>query len=85
MGKESVGEPKLTHPGKPVTLIHSRSSLPPPEPLPEEFKAKALELLEEMGVEVLLNMRVETEADGGGGRRELVLLTAIVLRSSAVL
>lgn len=86
MGAEFAGELKLTHPGKRITLIHSRGSLLWSEPLPEEFKAKALELLEEMGVEVLLNTRVAAEADGGAdGGRKLVLSTGTTLRASAVL
>lgn len=84
-GNGFAGELKLTYPGKVTTLVHSRSSLLSSEPLPEEFKAKALKLLEEIGVEVLFNTRMETEADGGGGRRELVLSTGTVLRASAVL
>lgn len=80
MGTEFAGELKLTHPGKRITLIHSRSHLLSTEPLPEEFKEKALELLIETGVEVLLNTRVLQEASG-----ELQLSTGETIKASAVI
>lgn len=49
---------KLVQPQQKVTLIHSRDKLLSSEPLPDEFKEKALEVLRESGVEVLLSKRV---------------------------
>lgn len=80
MGTEFAGELKLTHPSKRITLIHSRSSLLSSEPLPDEFKTKALEMMEASGIEVLLNTRVKSETDGG-----LVLSTGETITTSAVI
>lgn len=81
VGTEFAGELKLTHPGKQITLIHSHSTLLSSEPLPEEFKTKALEFLEESGVEVLLNTRVNAEVEGG----ELLLSTGATIKTSGVI
>lgn len=62
---------KTVHPKKRVTLVHSHDNLLTSEPLPEDFKEKALELLLDTGVEVIMNRRVVSEealvkADGSG-------------------
>ncbi|KAA8905682.1 oxidoreductase [Sphaerosporella brunnea] len=80
VGTEFAAELKLTQPEKRVILIHSRNVLLSTEPLPDEFKAKALELLEEAGVEVMLNTRVLDESAG-----ELQLSTGATLKASHVL
>jgi hypothetical protein len=41
-----------------VALIHSRPTLLGAEPLPDEFKAKVLELVGQKGVETILGRRV---------------------------
>ena len=51
-------ELKLCHPDKDIKLIHSHSEILNSEPLPAEFKAAALNLLIEQGVEPVLNERV---------------------------
>lgn len=71
MGVEFAAEMKTVHPSKTVILVHSHSNLLTNEPLPEDFKAKALELLVKSGVEVCMSRRVMAEeplvhADGTG-------------------
>ena|ERR1700722_16884678 len=56
---------KVQFPHCNVALIHSRDTLLSSEPLPDEFKAKALDLLLEAGVEVILDQRVLKESDAG--------------------
>ena len=58
VGVEMASELKLCHPDKSIKLVHSHSTILNSEPLPEEFKAKALELLIESGVEPILSERV---------------------------
>jgi hypothetical protein len=47
-----------------VTLIHSRESLLGSEPLPDEFKAKVLELVAQKGVKMILGCRVTSATSG---------------------
>lgn len=58
VGVEMASELKLCHPDKTIKLVHSHSAILNGEPLPEEFKVKALELLIESGVEPVLSERV---------------------------
>ncbi|EQK98411.1 Pyridine nucleotide-disulfide oxidoreductase, NAD-binding domain protein [Ophiocordyceps sinensis CO18] len=58
VGIEMAAELKLARPSARVTLVHSRDKLLSSEDLSEECKDKALELLGEAGVEVLMNQRV---------------------------
>ncbi len=53
-----AAELKSVQPTKTVKLIHSRDKLLSSEPLPDDFKDKALLLLQEAGVEVVLERRV---------------------------
>jgi thioredoxin reductase len=53
-----AAELKVIYPAQKVTLIHSRAHLLSSEPLPDEFKERALSVLLETGVEVILNDRV---------------------------
>lgn len=80
VGVEFAGKIQTHYAGTPVTLIHSRDQLLSNEPLPEEFKLKALELLQQEGV------KVEELPDGthyvrfnDGGR----LHTAMVIMATA--
>ncbi|KAK3904700.1 hypothetical protein C8A05DRAFT_42263 [Staphylotrichum tortipilum] len=71
VGVEMAAELKHTHPSLPVTLVHSHSKLLSSEPLPDEVKDTALELLRETDVTVLMNHRLERseeEVDGEGGK-----------------
>lgn len=65
VGIEMAAELKVVDPDNTrVTLVHSRGRLLSSEPLPDECKDRALELLREAGVEVLLGRRL-------AGTREL--------------
>jgi len=80
VGAEFAAELKLTQPEKRVTLVHSQGTLLSAEPLPHEFKTKALELLLEAGVEVLLHTRAVEESAGG-----LVLSTGERIAAASVI
>ncbi|KAG6020729.1 hypothetical protein E4U19_006173 [Claviceps sp. Clav32 group G5] len=58
VGIEMAAELKMVKPHLRVTLVHSRDRLLSSEALSEECKEKALELLREAGVEVLLGHRL---------------------------
>lgn len=58
VGIEMAAELKLVQPAVAVTLVHSRDRLLSSEGLSDECKDKALELLVEAGVEVLMSHRV---------------------------
>lgn len=60
VGIEMAAELKLVRPEIKVTLAHSRDKLLSSEGLPDECKDKALELLQEAGVETLMNHRLAT-------------------------
>jgi pyruvate/2-oxoglutarate dehydrogenase complex dihydrolipoamide dehydrogenase (E3) component len=64
VGIEMAAELKVIEPSVRVTLVHSRDKLLSSEGLPDDCKDKALELLLESGVEVLMNHRL-------GGTRKL--------------
>lgn len=54
-----AAELKLVQPHCGVTLVHSRDKLLSAEPLPEETKDRALELVHEAGVKVLMSHRLD--------------------------
>ncbi len=58
VGIEMAAELKLAQPHVKVTLVHSRDKLMSAEGLPDSCKDKALELLLEGGVNVLLEHRM---------------------------
>ncbi|KAJ5998147.1 hypothetical protein N7499_005474 [Penicillium canescens] len=58
VGVEMAAELKVLHPQQKITLIHSRNRLLSSEPLPDDFAERALSLLQEAGVEVILGQRV---------------------------
>jgi thioredoxin reductase len=58
VGIEMAAELKVVEPTQKVTLIHSRDKLLSSEPLPDDFKDRTLSVLQEAGVEVILNDRV---------------------------
>lgn len=69
VGIEMAAELKMVQPQLKVTMVHSRDKLLSSEPLPDEVKDRALELLREAGVEVRMSTRLEgTEevVDGEG-------------------
>lgn len=63
-------EIKMISPNLDVTLIHSRDKLLSAEPLPDEFKTRALDMVRETGVKVLLGHRVleTTKMETGIGK-----------------
>lgn len=73
VGVEVASEIKMLFPTKKVTLVHSRGELLSSEPLPEDFKQKALELLRQAGVEVLLGKRVTNDEKMSNGVVKIVL------------
>jgi NADH dehydrogenase FAD-containing subunit len=58
VGIEMAAELKHIYPSKSVKLIHSHEKLLSSEPLPDELRDTTLSLVQEAGVEVLLNQRV---------------------------
>lgn len=77
VGIEMAAELKVLQPETEVTLVHSREHLLSAEPLPEETKITALELLSETGVNVLLSHRLEStvEVKTNDGTSKCVELT----------
>ena len=72
VGIEMAAELKMTKPDIKVTLTHSRDQLLSSEGLSDECKDKALELLEEAGVQMLMNHRLansETANPGDGSSK----------------
>ncbi|KAK8929948.1 hypothetical protein H634G_01472 [Metarhizium anisopliae BRIP 53293] len=69
VGIEMAAELKLVKPDVKVTLIHSRDKLLSSENLSDECKDKALELLKEAGVDVLMSHRLAstTKAETANG------------------
>ncbi|KAK4124324.1 FAD/NAD(P)-binding domain-containing protein [Parathielavia appendiculata] len=59
VGIEMAAELKLVHPHLKVTLVHSRDKLLSSEPLPEEVKDRALQLVREASVDVLMSHRLD--------------------------
>lgn len=60
VGLEMASELKLLNKDAKITLAHSRQNLLSSEPLPDETKEEALELLREAGVTVLLNHSLDS-------------------------
>ncbi|KAK8022072.1 hypothetical protein PG993_012839 [Apiospora rasikravindrae] len=58
VGIEMAAELKMVAPDVRVTLAHSRAKLLSAEPLPDEVKDRALELVHEAGVETLMGHRL---------------------------
>ncbi|KAK8007799.1 hypothetical protein PG989_001789 [Apiospora arundinis] len=69
VGIEMAAELKMVQPDVQVTLAHSRAQLLSAEPLPDEVKDRALELVHEAGVETLMSHRLvnSTPRPGGDG------------------
>ncbi|KAK0106199.1 hypothetical protein ONS96_003843 [Cadophora gregata f. sp. sojae] len=77
VGVEMAAEIKMVEPTQKVTLIHSRDKLLSSEPLPDDFKDRSAEVLQEGGVELIVNERVtgniEVESTDGSPRYRLTL------------
>lgn len=81
-------ETKLHFPNSTVILVQSRDVLLAAEPLPAEYKAKALDLVQEAGVEVKLGNRVLSEkpiTELGRQRIELTLSGGETIRCDKVI
>jgi NADH dehydrogenase FAD-containing subunit len=77
VGIEMAAKIQLEYPDSEVILIHSRDKLISAEPLPDEYKAKAFELLSITGTQIKLGQRVTSqrlvESDSGPARTEITL------------
>jgi NADH dehydrogenase FAD-containing subunit len=73
VGIEIAAELKLLMPDVNVTLIHSRSKLLSSEPLPDEFKDRALQLVHEAGVGTILGVRVVDTIENKASGSEVLL------------
>lgn len=75
VGIEMAAELKMVKPHVKVTLVHSRDKLLSSEGLPDETKDRALELLLEAGVEVLMSHRLAStnrvETTDGSSKHEI--------------
>ncbi|KAJ5266510.1 hypothetical protein N7478_009318 [Penicillium angulare] len=70
VGIEMAAELKILYPQQRITLIHSRARLLSSEDLPDDFAERALEILREENVEVILGQRVvDTTAVDSGNER----------------
>lgn len=88
VGIEMSAETKLHFPKSSVILVQSRDALLAAEPLPAEYKAKALDLVQEAGVEVKLGNRVLSEkpiTELGRQRIELTLSGGETIRCDKVI
>lgn len=90
VGIEMAAELKLAQPERKVTLIHSRSSLLSSEPLPDEFRERALSLLRDANVEIVLNSRVtqispKTSDNGTSSGTTLTLANGSTLEAGYVI
>ncbi|CCE85405.1 Piso0_005001 [Millerozyma farinosa CBS 7064] len=63
VGIELSSEIKLHFPEKQVNLIHPHGTLPP-EPLSDDFKSKVIASLKKARINLSLNTRIASEADG---------------------
>ncbi|KAJ5687902.1 hypothetical protein N7536_010521 [Penicillium majusculum] len=80
VGIEIAAEIKMLQPQTKVTLVHSRQQLLSSEDLPDEFKAKALEMLKECKVEVVLGARVQDTVLGSDSAPAKYTLKLSVIR-----
>ncbi|PKS12267.1 hypothetical protein jhhlp_001567 [Lomentospora prolificans] len=88
VGIEMAAELKLVQPDIKVTLIHSRDQLLSSEALSDECKEKALELLKEANVEVILGKRVKdtkTETKDGVKKIEVELSDGSTLIANEIM
>jgi len=63
---ELSGEIKMAHPNKNVTIVHG-ARLPVSDHFPEYFREKAVKSLEEHGVNIILNEKIDIESAGKNG------------------
>jgi NADPH-dependent 2,4-dienoyl-CoA reductase/sulfur reductase-like enzyme len=89
VGIEMAAELKLVKPDIKVTLVHSRSKLLSSEDLSDDCKDKALELLKEAGVEVLMEHRLaaskKVETTDGSSKFEVEFTNGKKITASEVI
>ncbi|KAL5090029.1 hypothetical protein Trisim1_004860 [Trichoderma cf. simile WF8] len=88
VGIEMAAELKHVKPHLKVTLAHSRDKLLSSEPLPDECKDKALDLVKETGVDVLMSHRLasstKVESPDGSSKYEVEFTNGHKMTASAV-
>jgi apoptosis-inducing factor 2 len=84
VGIEVSAEIKNNHPHLDVTLVHSRAELLSNDPLPADFKARALSCLREEGVNVILSTRA-TVAKAAAGTTRVALADGRELTAGKVI
>lgn len=90
VGIEMAAELKVVHPRTRVTLVHSRERLLSSEPLPDECKDRALELLREAGVETRMGKRLAgtrevASPEGGRPLTEISFTDGETMRAGQVI
>jgi NADPH-dependent 2,4-dienoyl-CoA reductase/sulfur reductase-like enzyme len=60
----------MAHPGKNVTIVHG-ARLPVSDAFPDRFREKAVASIEEHGVNIILNEKVDTKSIGEKGEVRL--------------
>lgn len=88
VGIEMAAELKHVKPHLKVTLAHSRDKLLSSEPLPDECKDKALDLVKETGVDVLMSHRLasstKVDSPDGSSKYEVEFTNGHKMTASAV-
>lgn len=89
VGIEMAAELKMVKPNVKVVLVHSRDKLLSAEALSDECKDKALELLRETGVDVLMNHRLaasqKVDTADGSSKYELTFTNGHKMVASEVI
>lgn len=78
---ELSGEIKMAHPDKNVTIVHG-GRLPVSDAFPDYFREKAVASIEEHGVKIILNEKVDIDSIGGKG--EITLMSGKTLPADLV-
>ncbi|UKZ82206.1 hypothetical protein TrVFT333_009990 [Trichoderma virens FT-333] len=89
VGIEMAAELKHVKPHLKVTLVHSRDKLMSSEPLPDECKDKALDMVKESGVDVLMSHRLasstKVESSDGSPKYEVEFTNGHKMTASVVI
>lgn len=83
MGIEVAAELKYNNPELNVTLVHSRDQLLSNEPLPDEFKDRALQVIKEEGVEVVLGQRATVHEVEDADTKRVELANGTIIEAGA--
>lgn len=85
VGIEMAAELKLVAPDTRVVLVHSRGKLLSAEPLPDECKDRAAELVLEAGVELELNKRLAGTTELEEGLKEVAFTDGSKMTANVVI